>query len=164
MTSSGTIEDADWGKLASMEENERTRLMLGRYNELLGLSPEERHARLKAIATIEYSLPDPELRALTIGRMRCLLSMEEEAARSFIQSYDAVMREMPANAAMRRVGMVQTVAAEFTAEEEERLRALIPTIFAGAPRRTTGLDTSGPPLAVERPAAKRPWWAFWKKG
>jgi hypothetical protein len=122
---------------------------------------EQRRGQLAPMARAEYDLSDEKLRGMTISRMRTLLAMETGAAKTIISSYDAVMRTLPGQAAMRRVSMVQTLVTEFTAEEEEKLRELIPTVFAGAPRRATGLEVpASQSFAVNRDQKKRSWWPF----
>jgi hypothetical protein len=71
------------------------------------------------------------------------------------------MQEMPATTAMRRVALVQSLVTDFSAEEEERLRELAPRVFAGAPRRATGLDRRGPSVQTVA-GRKKAWWAFWR--
>ena len=165
MTAANDIPDQEWGKLAELEASDREARIVARFNELAGLPLEERQRRLRTIAEVEYSLPDVELRLLTLARLRSLLHMDSERASSVITAYDAVMQKMPANAAMRRVGLVQTLVIEFSAEDDERLREMIPTVFAGAPRRSLGLETdsSDSAFTVTSGVKKRRWWAFWQK-
>jgi hypothetical protein len=159
--------DIEWTGLIDAGEAEREAQMVARYTELAALSEDDRRERLKAMARAEYALPDDKLRTFTIARMRSWLQLEEEQAQRVAGSYDAVMQNMPATIAMRRVALVQTLALEFSAEDEARLRRLMPRIFAGAPSRTTGLGDAPPPLPgsrTEGAARSRPFWAFWRKG
>ena len=156
--------DEEWAKLSEAETAEREAKMVARYEELAGLSEDERRARLRAMARAEYSLSDERLRPFTISRMRTWLALDEDKAGPVAQSYDAVMQEMPATIAMRRVALVQTLVREFSVEDEERLRRLIPRVFAGAPSRLTGLERSESPLQTETATRKKPWWAFWRGG
>ena len=157
--------DVEWASLADNDDEEaREAAMAARYTELAGLEEEERRARLKSMAKGEYSLPDEKLRPFTVSRMRTWLAMDQEKAALIAKSYDSVMLEMPAPIAMRRVALVQSLVLDFTVEEEERLRQLVPRVFAGAPSRLTGLardEAQVPSLAALPP--KKPWWAFWKK-
>ena len=154
--------DEDWGKLADTGDAEREAAMLARYNELAAMEEAPRDARLQAMANAEYALPDAQLRVLTLSRLRALLKMDPNQARTLVTAYDGVMRGMSANAAMRRVGMVQTLAADFTAEEEEQLRELVPAIFAAAPKRGA-LDVEIKTFERAPEPKKKAWWAFWSK-
>jgi hypothetical protein len=157
---SGTSPDQSWSQLSSLAPAEREAQMAARYKAMAGLGEDERRNQVKSMILAEYSLNEPELRAFTISRMRTWIALDPEEAPVIAQSYDAVMQEMPATIAMKRVSLVQTLVLEFSAEEEARLRELVPRVFAGAPSRS---------LAVERPAesaqddkaSKKPWWKFW---
>src|SRR5262245_59820439 len=112
-----TERDEAWGALAEAPESEREATMLSRYNEIAGLPPEERDVQLRAMANAEYAQSEEKLRLLTLARLRTLLRMDKDAATTVISSYNDVMQHMPANAAMRRVALVQTLSAEFSGEE-----------------------------------------------
>jgi hypothetical protein len=154
--------DNDWARLTDEEPDSREGTMVDRYNELAGLTEEERRTKLRAMANAEYALPDDKLRLLTVSRMRAWLSLDEATARTISSSYDVVMQQMPGDAAMRRVAMVQKLVLEFTPEEEERLRVLAPRVFAGAPSRLTGLARDEVSLQTTR-GSNKAWWAFWRK-
>jgi hypothetical protein len=166
MVTSDNVSDENWGSVAELGDADRDAKMFQRYQELAELEEEDRQSRMKAMATSEYALPDDKLRMTTLSRMRTLLKMEPEKAKTVISSYDVVMRSMPGNAAWRRVTLVQTLSTEFTAEEEEGLRELIPNIFAGAPRRSLAMEANPAPsgLAIDPVKKKKPFWAFWSKG
>lgn len=152
--------DQEWAALVDADTEKRDAQMLARYNELAEASEEDRKTRLKAMATAEYSLPDEKLRLFTVARMRAWISMDFDTAKRVADSYGAVMQTMPANVAMKRVALVQTLVMEFSPEEEERLRALAPGAFAGAPSRSLGLDRPGVSLQTQR-VNKKPFWKFW---
>ena len=154
--------DQEWLHQSEAESESREAFMAARYIELAALPEEERRTRLRAMARAEYSLPDEKLRPFTLSRLRTWLSLEPDKAQVIADSYDAVMQEMPAPVAMRRVALVQTLATEFSPEDEERLRQLAPRVFAGTPSRMTVLERPEPePLAVAT-RTKKPWWAFWR--
>ncbi len=156
--------DQDWGHLVHQEQAAREAAMVERYQSLAGLDEDERRRRLKSMAAAEYSLSEGDLRSFTLSRMRTWLQLDFETAQVISSSYDAIMQEMPATVAMRRVSLVQTLAREFSAEDEERLRALAPRVFAGAPGRAPNLDRAEPEAHTATPGRKRPIWAFWKRG
>jgi hypothetical protein len=158
-----TQQDADqeWAKLAEADADTRESEMATRYLQLAELSEDERRARLRSMAVAEYSLPDPKLREFTVSRMRTWINLDMDKAKVIADSYGAVMQNMPANVAMKRVALVQTLVTEFTPEEEEKLRELAPGVFAGAPNRKLGLDRPEVDLRVQA-NTKKPFWMFWK--
>jgi len=155
--------DQAWAQLAETDSASREALMVARYVELAAMPEEQRRAKLRAMANAEYSLPDEKLRPFTVSRLRTWLSLDDETAPIIAHSYDAVMLDMPASAAMKRVSLVQTLVTEFSAEEEDRLRELVPRVFAGAPSRRTGLAAPGSAVPMEAVSSKKPWWAFWRR-
>jgi hypothetical protein len=169
MTTSDAGADQDWGQLATLDAAEREAQMQARYHALATLPEDARRQQLRAMALAEYALPDDELRAFTRSRLRVWLDLETGVAHRIAASYDAVMNQMPGPIAMRRVSIVQTLAKDFPAEDEARLRALVPGVFAGQPPPVT--TAAPPPTAVPSPPAapppaaprKRPWWAFWQR-
>ena len=163
MVTSGHISDDNWGSISELDDEGRLTQTVARFSELAGLSEEERQRRLTIMAHSEYQLPDEKLRLTTLSRMRALLKLEPDRAKTVISSYDSVMRQMPGQAAWRRASLVQTLAVEFSADEEAALRELIPTIFGGAPRRNLALDDSSS-LQTAVPTKKKPFWAVWRKG
>jgi hypothetical protein len=174
MTTIDAGADQSWAQLATLGADEREPHMRERYDELAALPEEERRRQLRAMAVAEYALPDDQLRAFTLSRLRVWVTLAPDTAQRIAADYDAVMSDMPGTVAMRRVGMVQTLAKELPAEDEERLRALVPNIFAGQPHRL-GAEPAAPaaappPAAESQPAhpqapesRRRPWWAFWRK-
>ena len=155
--------DLEWAKLADSEVTPREAAMLARYNELAGLSEDERRSRLRSMARAEYELSDAKLRPFTVSRMRTWLELDPTNAQLIASSYDAVMQEMPAPVAMRRVALVQSLAIEFSVDDEDRLRKLTPRVFAGAPSRKTGLAREETSLSMADSHPKRSWWAFWRR-
>jgi alkanesulfonate monooxygenase SsuD/methylene tetrahydromethanopterin reductase-like flavin-dependent oxidoreductase (luciferase family) len=152
--------DIEWAGLAQVEESAREAAMLATYVELAGLPEDDRRGRLAAMAAGEYALSDDLLRPFTRSRMRCWLKMDTDAARRVASSYDAVLSGMPGPIAMRRVALVQTLAKDMTAEEEDALRELVPNVFAGMPRRVEEIVRRAPEAP---PKARKPWWAFWSR-
>ncbi len=148
-----------------MEEGEREPMMLDRMRALASLDEEERRDQLHGVVAAEYSLPNDKLKPLSKSRLRALLQLEREEAQRFAGSYDAAMQAMPAAAAMRRVTIVQSLASEFSTEEEAQLVELLPNVFAGATSRggieaTMGLVHG---LGSRGETKSKPFWAFWKK-
>lgn len=163
-----------WGRLADLSESEREPQMRARYAELVGVPEEQRRAALKTFAQAEYALPDGKLRPFTKSRMRVWLSMNADEARTLALSYDAIMNQMPAVAAMKRVSIVQSLSKEFSEEDQARLRAMAPTVFTsksappqspsnyGAAKPASRKAQSKPEPAAAGPKGKKAWWAFWK--
>ena len=166
MTSEASTDPGDWGALADTSEETRRAEMRKRYEGLAQLSEAERSSMMAKLVESEYALPDDQLRTFTASRLVVWIDMNAETAKSVAETYDQVMRGMPANAAMRRVGMVQTVARQFTTEQIDRLFELIPSMVQHIPRGDVsalahGQEEAAPPS--ERRPRKRGW-AFWKRG
>ncbi len=153
--------DETWGKLAEGTESEREPQMRPRYMELAGLPEAERVSRLEAMVNSEYALPDEKLRPFTKSRLRTWLGLDADSAKVVIRSYDAVMDKMPGGMAMRQVNTVQTVARQFSHEEQVRLHLLVPAVFVSrATEIATGRSATG--AETPRSGGKKAWWAFWK--
>jgi hypothetical protein len=161
--------DSDWAALASLEEErERTSQMGERFRSLLALPEEERRARLEAMIRAEYELPDKELRDFTRSRLRSWIALGEEdreAAKSLGKGYDDVFETLPANTAMRRATIVQTIAShDLTLAEMDALFSIIPGLARQVEQKRPPMRTAAPE-ALEASAAAlaakraRPFWA-----
>ena len=165
MTSEASTDPSDWGALADTSEETRRAEMRKRYEEMAQLSEAERSSMMAKLAESEYALPDDKLRIFTVSRLMVWIDMDTESAKSIADAYDQAMREMSANAAMRRVGMVQTLARDFTSEQVDRLYELIPSMIQHMPRGEVSELARGEEEAaspVER--RRKSWWQFWKRG
>lgn len=87
------------------------------------------------------------------------MSLADEDAQRIVTSLEAAMQKMPASIAMHRVALVQTMAAEFTPQEADRLRDLLPSVFAGAHQHLSELAL--PPVITPAATSKKAWWKFW---
>jgi hypothetical protein len=167
MTTADAGPDSSWSDLAALDAEAREAGMRDRYTALAALSEDERRRRMQAMAEAEYALPDELLRVFTVSRLRVWLELDPAVAKQIAGSYDAVMTQMPGPIAMRRVSIVQTLAREFPPEDEERLRELVPAVFAGQPHRVVGgaapQPAPQPSSAPDPPRRTRPWWAFWRR-
>jgi hypothetical protein len=163
MTTADVDADSGWSDLVTLDDESREARMRERYTALAALSEDERRHRMRAMAQAEYDLPDGQLRSFTVSRLSVWLGLEPDVARQIATSYDAVMMQMPGPVAMRRVGIVQTLAREFPPEDEERLRDLVPGVFVGQPHRVVTGATPQPSAASAPPQRDRPWWAFWRR-
>lgn len=161
MTSHDAESDAEWGKLAELGEAEREGQMAARYAALAALSEEERQGQVRAMLNAEYAHPEEKRRSFAESRIRTLLNLDLEVARTVARSYDVVMNRMSAGVAMQHVGVIQTIAREFSIEDQARLRALFPEVFGDRARVGFQHATSAPTQPAQV-AAKKPWWAFWK--
>ncbi|MBI2855579.1 MAG: hypothetical protein HYX93_01895 [Chloroflexi bacterium] len=163
MTTPSAQTDHGWGMLVDAASEERESKMLQRYQEMAALSEQARTAQMLAMVRAEYALPDHKLRSFTLSRLRTWLKLEEGTARAIVTSYDAAMEKIPGQLAMRRVSLVQTLAREFSADDEEKLRSLVPRVFAGMPSRAT-IEKSllaAPSVGSQtRSPKKRSWWPF----
>jgi hypothetical protein len=168
MATADTGADQTWSRLVAAPEDERQTEMQARYTEVASLPEDERNRRLRAMAEAEYALPDAELRSFTVSRLRALLSIDPDAARTITTTNDTVMKQMPGGVAMRRVSLIQTLAREFTPDEQHQLRERIPGVFGdqaisaavAAASATPGAATTSAQPATS--TKKKPWWAFWR--
>jgi len=156
--------DETWASLADVDEDERRKQMETRYTELAMLSEDQRQARLRAMAEVEYVLPDDKLRPFHLSRLQVWLGLDPNLARTLGASYDTVMDQMPGDIAMRRVAITQTLGRSFSLAEQEQLRELLPRVFGDRGTATSGLSTLPASAGLLTAAHHKPWWAFWRKG
>ena len=158
MTTPDVVADTAWSELASVGSEERDAAMLARYVEMADLPEEARRGAMLTLTAAEYALSEELLFAVTMSRLRVWLQMDRPQAERIAASYDAAMQRMPGPAAMRRVGVVQTLAKEFSSEDQDSLVALVPGVFGGAP---IGIHVPPVPEAARSAApAKKSWWRF----
>ena len=171
MATSDIAADDAWGALASLESAEREAKMVQLYGELVVLSQEERQSQMLAMARAEYALTDQALRPFTVSRLRAWLTLEPEVAQQIAAAYDAAMLKMSGTHAMRRVALVQTLVRDFSSEDQERLVALVPRVFAGVPTASAaalaqsmrGAEREAEQAASQQKPAKKGWWPFGKR-
>jgi hypothetical protein len=151
------VPTIDWEEIVTRPAPEREDALGRFYAALATLPKSDRLERLRTIVATTYRLPDDEFRTLTESRLRAWLGLDEGVAATVAQSYDAVLQEVSANDAMRRVAVVQTLARDFSLEDQERLRALVPAVFAdqGSSLAATMAGPAQPGGARPRPHAHR---------
>lgn len=155
-----------WAALVSASDEGRPSEMRPILDEVMALDEEERAEAVRSMVEAEYALPDAELQAFTLSRLRAWLAIageDMEAAKSLARGYDAAFDRMPGGAAMRRSTTVQTVArTSLSVEEVQGLFDLIPSIVRQIPRAvppsTAGAAASSGQASM---AAKKPFWKFW---
>ena len=156
MASSSPSNVSEWIALVDATEEVRTAEMKRRYQELAGLSEEERVKHLVEMARGEHEMIEEKLHAFTKSRLLVWIDMDEEQAKKVAHSYDAAVQTLPGTLAMRRVGAVQTVARTFAVSQIDRLHAVIPSIVREMPRVVvSSLSTD------HLSAKKKAWWKFW---
>jgi hypothetical protein len=157
--------DSAWAGLASLEERERTSQMVERFRSLLALGEDERRSDLEAMIRAEYELPEAELRDFTRSRLRAWIALAEEdrdAARSLGKGYDDVFESLPANTAMRRATIVQTISSQLTLAELDTLFYVVPGLVRQVEqkrppvRSPEALQASAAALASKR---SKPFWS-----
>lgn len=164
MTSTGSIApDTSWSDLVSLDDAERQRAMIERFRQLTALDEPTRLDRLEAMARAEYALPDTDLHRFTASRLRAWIELDRTdagQAQLMASAYDRVFQRVPAELAMRRAMLVQSVArSELSAEEIAELDKMAPTLMQAVPHAAsmTGIRAREVPKA---PRAK-PKWKFW---
>ena len=130
---------------------------------MIALPAEERVSQMLAMAKAEYALPDDKLRAFTLSRLSAWLDMDTESVQIIAGSYDAAMLKMPGPQAMRRMSMVQTLADEFSREQQLQLIAIIPSVFGGPKEMIEMLPIKSVAAATPAASTKKGWWPFGKR-
>lgn len=158
----GTEAATMWSGLSGTPESDRVGPMCDLLRGVMSLPETERTSTLRAMVQAEYALDDAALHSFTASRLRAWLRLaaeDMELARSLSRSWDQVFDGMPAQTAMRRATVVQTVArSELSAEEVGVLFEFIPSIVRQIPRAPSKLAQRVPEAPPERDA---PWWKFW---
>ncbi len=158
------VRDNEWARIAELPEADRQAVMRREVEELAKLSEEERRARLRAGAEQEFRLPDDKLRAVIVSRIHVWLDGDQATVRPVAASLDAVMNVAPSTVAMRRAAIIQTLARDFPANQQERLRSLVPGAFPNHDVRPVSMASSRASLNEAAPkveAARKPFWKFW---
>jgi hypothetical protein len=154
--------DKNWKELATLDPEAMEARMVGILNEMNALSDEERLERRLAIARTENDLTDEELRAYTLCRLRAWLKLDPPVAEKTAALLDKVMKIIPGPQAMRQIALIQTMAREFSVEDQGKLVALAPNVFGGAPVGLSVEKVIVPPKVNEEPPVvkKKWWWPF----
>jgi hypothetical protein len=159
--------DASWAALAEMDDTPRAAAMEERFTQLALLGEAARVDAIEAMIRAEFSLPEEQLQAMTAARLRVWASLnlrDPGQAKQVVAGYDDAMNRLPADMAMRRAGILYTVAREMPAEEVAILHDLIPSLRQSVPVARTGLAeerTSVEEARTRRAANPRPFWKFW---
>jgi hypothetical protein len=155
--------DQEWKALADLEEEARIGQMTERFRSLISASEEDRLARLEAMIHAEYELPDDVLREFTHSRLRVWVELaadDPEGARSLGRGYDHVFETLPAEMAMRRASMVQSIGSNrMTPEDLELLFDVIPGLARQLPRRPHAALTAKEQAEQEPEKRSRPFWS-----
>ncbi|MCA9821159.1 MAG: hypothetical protein KC495_05525 [Dehalococcoidia bacterium] len=146
----------DWTAMSQLEQDAQDEAATAAYAAIADFDEADRRTELASAIEIIYRLPDPQLRSMTEARLRAWLALPPEKAAIVGNSFESVMDAGPADIAMRRVTVVQSVAFKLTPEEIAQLRNVVPRVLGDAPPPTASMSegTGAPPP---------PWWAFWRK-
>jgi hypothetical protein len=167
------VLDHSWAGFAELDEEARSREMERRFKEVLALPEGDRFPHLRGMILAEYALEPETLHSFTRSRLRAWVSMAREdlaSAHGVARGYDKVFDSLPAEMAMRRASIVQTVARQdLNAEEIAYLFDVIPSLVRHLPRTPKTLEDGRTPMPAARmataggagPTAAKPWWRFW---
>ncbi len=151
--------DTTWSNLAALGERQRMEAMV---------DEAERVRELEAMVLAEYALPEADLRDFTLSRLRAWLELHEQdpgQSHALASAYHAVFQRVPADIALRRASVVQSVAREdMTAEELTELDELIPDVLepvAHAKKESTPTARLLEQQPVAVGAERKPRWKFW---
>jgi hypothetical protein len=161
--------DATWGALSELEASARQQAMEERFARLAARGEDERLAETEAMIRAEYALDDPALHDFTASRLRALIALEQRdpaQANAGVRAYDAVFEKLPAEMAMKRASVVQTVArSDLSGDEIDVLFELIPSLVQTLPHaRQDALQQTASQDRVEAARERhkdKPFWKFW---
>jgi hypothetical protein len=158
MTTSSGMGIRGWTEILGNAVAQQVAMARATYEAIAQLGEAERSGRLLELETALYKLDDAAVRAFTKVRFDALLSMDAALARSATAPYPALLDKLPGPSAMRHVAFLQTVAREYSQEDQARLKVLFPEALAAK-------ADARPKPAASQPAGGggRAWWAFWKK-
>lgn len=165
MVSETVLADTSWSNLAAVDDTARRAAMVARFQRLALADEPTRVRELESMVRAEYALPEAELHAFTLCRLRAWIGLHAEdpgQAQAIATAYDRVFERVPAGLAMRRASVVQTVARTDLEEAELRVLALmVPSLLASVPHGNAG-DHGAIRQRVEGDTRqRRPFWKFW---
>ena len=158
------LTGADCERLSGLTPNDQQQELRAYFEELLQADPATQRENLTDFVKGEFSLPRDRLVPLTKSRLRVLLELEPDAARTIAKSYDDILDSLSGTLAMRRFEVVQTVASDMHDDDLERLKGLIPSIVKQISQVRTPSSTAGPPPLARTPKRGRWWWPFGRRG
>jgi len=164
--------DATWSGLSELDATARQQSMEERFARLASKAEAERFVEAEAMVRAEYALDDMPLQDFTVSRLRAWIALSKRdpaQASAAVKAYDHVFDHLPAEMAMKRASVVQTVArAQLSSDEIEALFDLIPSLVRQLPRAKQEHDRSTASQARVEAArqgtaarAKKPFWKFW---
>jgi len=169
-----TIEppsDASWAQLSQLEPEQREQAMRARFADLAAASAPARVLEAEAMVRAEYALEDDALHPFTVSRLRAWIDLSQadpDQVQAVVAAYDHVFATLPADIAMKRASVVQTVAREqLTSDEIEALFDLIPSLVRQLPRasqdaaRSAASQSRVEEARQEHAGSRKPFWKFW---
>lgn len=117
------------------------------FRRLIQLDEAERRKLMASLIEQEYALSDDALRAFTKARLRSWLSIADMGGDALIlgKTYDDVFASLPADIALRRAMVVQSVVIEHFSEAEiVRLLEIVPGMRRHLPDSSTRNFELGP--------------------
>jgi len=145
----------DWEAIASLDREAQVAAVTAAYAAIARQDEEARRTSLASAIESVYRMPDGQLISMTEARLRAWLALPDEDAAAVGNSFEAVMDGMPADIAMRRVTVVQSVAFKLSNEELAHLQRIVPRVLGDSPPATVSMAKgTGKP---------KPWWKFWAR-
>jgi hypothetical protein len=141
--------------MATKDQNGQNEAVTAAYAAIADQDEAARKASLVHAIESVYRLPDAQLRSMTEARLRAWIALPDEKAKVVGNSFESVMDTMPADIAMRRVTVVQSVAFKLESAELEHLQKIVPRVLGDA-------AFAAPSMAMGAGRTK-PWWKFWAK-
>lgn len=164
--------DTAWAALSELDAAPREQAMEERFARLASKAEDERLTEAEGMIRAEYGLEDEHLHPFTTSRLRAWIALEKRdpaQANAAVAAYDKVFDTLPANLAMKRASVVQTVArADLSGDEIDVLFELIPSLVRTVPRaRQDALRSTASQDRVEEARTSqavsdaKPFWKFW---
>ena len=153
MTTNSADQKFDWETMAAMNQDGQNGAVTAAYAAIADQDEATRKESLSKAIHAVYRMPDDQLRSMTEARLRAWLALPDDKAATVGNSFESVMDTMPAEIAMRRVTVVQSVAHKLKPDELEHLQRIVPRVLGDAPKVT--------PTAMPAESNSRPWWKFW---
>lgn len=148
-----------WAEIAALPAPQQPELIGQTYQAIAKLDEGERLGRIVELEDALYRLSDDPIRTFTRSRLRALLDLNPAVADAVAKANPQLLDKLAGPLAMKHIANIQTAGREMSQEEQARLKVLYPRVMASkAEAMRAQMSTPS-----TKPAATRPFWAFWKK-
>ena len=145
-----------WSALSTQPDQEREPAILEKFSEIAALDDRERSDRVATLLRAEHDMQADGIRGIMATRLRVLLQMDEEAAKTIANTYSTGVQLLSSEQAMLHVAISQRLSEDFSEEDRGRLMAIDPRLFGARPQPARAPRQESEPAAPR----KRWWWPF----